>query len=76
MDWKVTQHLSMFVEREIKERLSSATNTSVQRRHSPQLEHLPDQGFYFGISYSNMCKNRYTTLLEYEGKKHVAPGER
>lgn len=41
----------------------------------PSLRHPPVQGFYFGISYSEMCKYGHTTLLEYEGKKHVARGE-
>lgn len=41
----------------------------------PSLRHPPVQGFYFGISYSEMCKYGHTTLLEYEGKKHVACGE-
>lgn len=41
----------------------------------PLLRHPPVQGFYFGISYSEMCKYGHTTLLEYEGKKHVAGGE-
>lgn len=41
----------------------------------PSLWHPPVQAFYFGISYSEMCKYGHTTLLEYEGKKHIARGE-
>lgn len=41
----------------------------------PSLRHPPVHGLYFGISYSEMCKYGHTTLLEYEGKKHVARGE-
>lgn len=41
----------------------------------PSVRHISVQGFYFGISYSKMCKYHHTTLLEYEGKKNVAPGE-
>lgn len=50
---------------------------SSEERVSPEasLRHPPVQGFYFGISYSEMCKYGHTTLLEYEGKKHVAHGE-
>lgn len=52
-------------------------DVSSDGRVSPEasLRHPPVQGFYFGISYSEMCKYGHTTLLEYEGKKHAARGE-
>lgn len=68
----ISEHV---VERETKKDSSSdETHLSSDVR---VLSSTPDavQGFYFGISYSKMCKYSHMTLLEYEGKKHVAPGE-
>lgn len=48
-------------------------NTSLRWR--PRLDTYLSKDFIFGISYSKMCKCHHTTVLEYEGKKHVTPGE-
>lgn len=50
--------------------------THLSSTSEPSVRHLTlSKDFYFGISYSKMCKYSHITLLEYEGKKHVALGE-
>lgn len=62
------------VERRLKDKFLSDEHTSPVMSE-PSARHQSVQGLYFGISYSEMCKRGHTTLLEYEGKTHVTPGE-
>lgn len=60
----MSQHV---MKREIKKDVFSDDHISSVTSETPDAV----QGFYFGISYSKMCKYSHITLLEYEGKKHV-----